>query len=88
MKVSYNWLQDLFEKKLPPVNVVAEEIIMHSFEVESIDEVEVFGEKDWVLDVKVLPNRGHDCNCHVGIAKEIAILFDLPLKVADRDRDV
>ena len=36
--------------------------------------------QDWVLDVKVTANRGHDCLCHLGIAKEISAILDIPLK--------
>lgn len=29
---------------------------------------------DWLLDVKILPDRAHDCLSHVGLAREIASL--------------
>ncbi len=29
---------------------------------------------DWVFDVKILPDRAHDCLAHVGLAREIAAL--------------
>lgn len=29
---------------------------------------------DWLLDIKVLPDRAHDCLSHVGMAREIAAL--------------
>ena len=32
------------------------------------------------LDVKVTANRGHDCLCHRGIAKELSAILKLPLK--------
>lgn len=35
---------------------------------------EVLGQGDSVLDIKVLPDRAHDCLSHVGIAREIAAL--------------
>ncbi len=80
MKISYNWLQDNFGKKLPSPEEIKEKVIMHAFEVESLDEVDALGEKDYLFDIKILPNRAHDCNGHLGIAKEIAVLFDLPIK--------
>jgi phenylalanyl-tRNA synthetase beta chain len=76
MKISYNWLQTYFEKPLPKPDRLAEELTMHSFEVEDIEEVG----NDSVLDIDVLPNRAHDCLAHHGIAKEVSILFNVPPK--------
>lgn len=72
MKISRDWLQRYFEKPLPDSDALAEALTFHAFEIESI-------END-ILDVKVTPNRGHDCLCHHGIAKEIAAILDLPIK--------
>ncbi len=80
MKVSYNWLQDSFESKLPSPEALKEQIIMHSFEVETLEEIDALGTKDYLFDIKILPNRAHDCNGHMGIARELAVLLDLPLK--------
>lgn len=76
MKVSYNWLQNYFEEKLPNPEELSEGIIFHSFEVESLDKVK----NDVIFDIKVLPDRAHDCLSHWGIAKEISAIFDLKLK--------
>ncbi|MFA5000648.1 MAG: phenylalanine--tRNA ligase subunit beta [Candidatus Paceibacterota bacterium] len=78
MLVSHNWLQKYFDAKLPKASVLADKIIFHAFEVEDI--VEKDG--DCLMDVKVLPDRAHDCLCHYGLAKEISALFDLRLKSA------
>jgi phenylalanyl-tRNA synthetase beta chain len=75
MKISYNWLQTYFNMPLPSVEKLSEGITMHAFE---IDETINLGD-DTVLDVKVLPNRAHDCLSHYGIAKEISTIFDIPL---------
>ncbi|MBI5529655.1 MAG: phenylalanine--tRNA ligase subunit beta [Deltaproteobacteria bacterium] len=40
---------------------------------------QALGKGACVLDVNVTPNRG-DCLCHVGIAREVAAIFGLPLK--------
>jgi phenylalanyl-tRNA synthetase beta chain len=71
MRFSYNWLQSFFDKKLPKPEKLAEVLTMHSFETKA--------EKD-ILDIDVLPNRAHDCFSHLGIAKEISCLFNLPFK--------
>jgi len=76
MKVSYNWLQNYFEEKLPSPEKVSEGIIFHSFEVEEMDKV---GE-DTIFDIKVLPDRAHDCLSHFGIAREVGAIFNLKLK--------
>lgn len=45
---------------------------MHSFEAKAIKNI---------LDIDVLPNRAHDCFCHLGIAKEISAVLKIPLKM-------
>lgn len=45
---------------------------------------------DEVIDIDVLPNRAHDCLSHVGIAREVAMLFRLTFvlpEVADVTSD-
>lgn len=76
MKYSYNWLQKHIVETLPSVEKLKETIIFHAFEVES---EEVRGE-DTILDIKVLPDRAHDCLSHYGMAREIAGLLQLTLK--------
>ena len=76
MKISRLWLQNLFSEPLPPAEELERALTFHAFE---IDGVEMVG-KDHVLDVKVTPNRGHDCLSHRGIAKELAAILKMPLK--------
>jgi len=76
MKISYNWLQNYFDEKLPEPEVISEGIIFHSFEV---DEMEKVGD-DTIFDIKILPDRAHDCLSHWGIAKEVSMIFDLKIK--------
>jgi len=76
MLISYNWLQNYFEEKLPEPEKVAEEVTFHSFEVEEMDKVE----NDTIFDIKILPDRAHDCLSHWGVAKEISAIFDLEIK--------
>ncbi len=75
MKFSYNWLQNYFKEKLPSPEEVAEGIIFHSFEV---DEIEKVGD-DTIFDIKILPDRAHDCLSHWGVAKEIGAIFSLEI---------
>jgi phenylalanyl-tRNA synthetase beta chain len=76
MLISYKWLQKYFNDKLPSPEDISEGIIFHAFEVESVEEVN----GDTVFDIKVLPDRAHDCLSHYGISKEIAVIFDLEIK--------
>ena len=82
MKFSYNWLQNYFEEKLPEPETISEGIIFHSFEVEEMDNVGLPAQagNDTIFDIKILPDRAHDCLSHWGIAKEISAIFDFPIK--------
>jgi len=87
MKFSADWLNEYLKKPLKPEKM-DELLTMHAFEVESIEK---FGE-DFVLDIKVLPNRAHDCMSHIGIAKELAAISSntfVPSKISvNEDKDV
>jgi len=85
MKFSANWLNEYLKKKLSP-EIMAELLTMHAFEVESCEK----NGEDFVLDIKVLPDRAHDCMSHIGIAKELAaisgIVFVPPKMKFEEDR--
>lgn len=70
MKISYNWLK-WYVDPLPNADELAEKIIFSAFEVE---EKEVVGD-DTIFEIKVLPDRAHDCLSHRGMAREIAGLL-------------
>lgn len=76
MKISTHWLQTYFDAPLPTGGDIADILTMYAFEVESVERVGT----DEVLDVKVLPNRAHDCLSHVGIARELSVLLNLEMK--------
>lgn len=76
MLVSYKWLQEYFTEELPSPSDLVDKLTKSSFEVEGMEECN----GDTVIDIDVLPNRAHDCLSHNGIAKEISIVFDIPLK--------
>ncbi|MES2213469.1 MAG: phenylalanine--tRNA ligase subunit beta [Patescibacteria group bacterium] len=76
MKVLYNWLQEYIDAPLPPVRETVDALTMHSFEVEGTEKTET----DTILDIKILPNRSHDCLSHYGIASEICSALRLPRK--------
>lgn len=76
MKISYNWLQKYFYEKLPSKEDVISGITFHSFEIEGVEDYE----DDTILDIKILPDRAHDCLSHFGIAKELSTIFNIPIK--------
>ncbi|MDP2934570.1 MAG: phenylalanine--tRNA ligase beta subunit-related protein, partial [bacterium] len=75
MKASYNWLRE-YVKNLPKPEKLADLLTMHSFEVKTPEK----SGNDYLLDIDVLPNRAHDCLCHLGIAKECAALIKSKIK--------
>ena len=75
MKISKLWLDKFFDAPLPDAATLADALTFRAFE---IDGIEKMGD-DEVLDVKVTPNRGHDCLSHRGIAKELSAILGIPL---------
>ena len=88
MKVSKLWLDKFFDgalpagrQALPEAAVLADALTFHAFEIDGVEQFEghQMSVKDEVLDVKVTPNRGHDCLSHRGIAKELSAILKLPI---------
>ena len=52
---------------------------MRSFEVEGLEKKG----KDFILDIAILPNRAHDLLSHLGVAREVAVILNLKLKIKD-----
>ncbi|MBP7770431.1 MAG: phenylalanine--tRNA ligase subunit beta [Candidatus Pacebacteria bacterium] len=75
MQISRNWLNNFFDAPLPSAEELSDALTFHAFE---IDGVEKHGDDD-ILDVKVTPNRGHDCLSHRGIAKELSAILNIPV---------
>src|SRR3989344_3506861 len=76
MKISYNWLQNYFDDKLPVPEKLAELITFSFAEVEGIEKR---GE-DIILDVKVLPDRACYALSHRGVAYEAAAVLNIKKK--------
>lgn len=86
MKISYAWLQKYFDAPLPSVEKLSDAITFKAFEIDGVDPVREPSASngagqiiDWVLDVKVLPDRTHDCLSYRGIAKEVSTILGVPL---------
>src|SRR3989338_6229165 len=76
MLVSYRWLAEYFDGEPQTPQEIAEALILYAFEVESSEE----HADDTIFDIKILPDRAHDCLSHRGIAKEIAAILRLKFK--------
>jgi phenylalanyl-tRNA synthetase beta chain len=76
MKFSYDFLQSFFEKKLPPTEELADLLMMHFFEVESVEK----NGDDFVIDIDILPSRTADCFSHIGIVREISAITGMKYK--------
>jgi phenylalanyl-tRNA synthetase beta chain len=81
MKVSYNWLNEYFQGKLPAPEKLENLLTMYSMEIDGIEKVG----GDFVIDAKTTPNLNHFCLCHRGIAREAGVILNLPAKKYSRD---
>src|SRR5271157_5515603 len=75
MIVSWNWLTDYIRLDMP-VEVLTERLMLSGLNHESTSEVG----GDLAIDLEVTSNRP-DCLGHIGIAREIGVLFDRPLRL-------
>jgi phenylalanyl-tRNA synthetase beta chain len=77
MIVSWNWLTDYVRLDIP-VDVLTGRLALAGLNLESISDVG----GDIAIDLEVTSNRP-DCLGHLGVAREIAVLFDKALRVPD-----
>src|SRR5512135_262033 len=77
MKVSLEWLRDFVDIQASP-DEVAHRLTMAGLEIEGMETVG----GDIIFEVNVTPNRP-DCLSVLGIAREVAAVFGLPLKMPD-----
>lgn len=76
MKFSFNWLKEYIDLKKISPEELAKVLTLKSFEVKKISKIS----RDYILDVDILPNRAHDSLSYIGLAKEVAALFNLKFK--------
>ncbi len=77
MIVSWNWLTDYLRLDIP-VEVLSERLALTGLNLESIEDVG----GDIAIDLEVTSNRP-DCLGHLGVAREISVLFEKNLCVPD-----
>ncbi len=81
MLFSKDWLSQYIDGEMPKTEDIAEQIGLHSFEVEGFEEKD----GDAIIDIDVLPNRAHDALSYLGMAGEVALIFNLPFKMVDTE---
>lgn len=79
MIISWNWLCELVPLKVTPAELV-ERLMMAGLNHEG---TEPLG-NDFAIDLEITSNRP-DCLGHIGVAREAAVLFDLPLRFSEAD---
>lgn len=77
MIVSWDWLKDYLKLEMTHDELVAR-LTMSGLNHESTHRVD----HDRAIDLEVTSNRS-DCLGHLGVAREISVLFDLPLTIPD-----
>ncbi len=75
MIVSWNWLTEYLRLDMP-VDTLTDRLALSGLNHESTGDAG----GDFAIDLEVTSNRP-DCLCHIGVAREISVLFDKPLKV-------
>jgi phenylalanyl-tRNA synthetase beta chain len=75
MLISYNWIKTYFKDSIPQPKELADIITMGAFEIDGMEEKEIGGVKDTILDVKVLPDRSPYALSHRYLAQEIGALL-------------
>jgi phenylalanyl-tRNA synthetase beta chain len=77
MIVSWNWLTDYLRLDMP-VEALTERLALSGLNRESVDDVG----GDIAIDLEVTSNRP-DCLGHLGVAREIAVLYERALRIPD-----
>jgi phenylalanyl-tRNA synthetase beta chain len=76
MIVSWKWLQEYVGLSMP-LEELTERLTISGLNLEGLEKIGA----DWAIDLEVTSNRP-DCLGHVGVAREVAVLWDLPLQLS------
>ena len=79
MRIQFSWLREFVDVPGSPASV-AQTMSVRGFAVEGI---ETLADGDAVLDFEITANRP-DCLSLIGMAREVATAYDLPLRAAGR----
>jgi len=75
MIVSWNWLKEYVDLTMS-VDELTERLTLSGLNLEGVEKI---GDDDVAIDLEVTSNRP-DCLGHIGVAREIAVLWNQPLK--------
>jgi len=75
VKLTYNWLKDFVNIKIPP-KALADKLTMAGLEVVSLEEKD----GDWVFEIEITSNRP-DWLSVIGIAREVAAITNAKFKI-------
>jgi phenylalanyl-tRNA synthetase beta subunit len=74
MIISYKWLNNFFNNKLPSAESVAETFTNNIAEVDAINKAE---NGQTILDIKITPNLAHSCLSHRGLARMLGAKINI-----------
>lgn len=80
MKITYNWLKDFVDIKIPP-QALADKLTMAGLEVTSLEE----RDGDFVFEIEITSNRP-DWLSVIGVAREVAAITNQKMKLDTRRR--
>lgn len=82
MIISYNWLNNFFNNKLPSAESIAETLTNNIAEVDAINTAP---NGQTILDVKITPNLAHSCLSHRGLARMLGAKISILPNKNSRD---
>ncbi|MFZ2038337.1 MAG: phenylalanine--tRNA ligase beta subunit-related protein [Minisyncoccia bacterium] len=82
MIISYNWLNNFFNNKLPTPESIAETLTNNIAEVDAINTAP---NGQTILDVKITPNLAHSCLSHRGLARMLGAKINILPNKNSRD---
>ena len=80
MIVSWNWLKQYVPLEMP-LDELTDRLTMAGLNLEGVEQVETAG-GDVAIDLEVTSNRP-DWLGHIGIAREVSVLYEAPLTVPE-----
>lgn len=73
MLVSYKWIKEYLGDQTPSVSDLVQNLTLKSFEIEAVEEKD----GDHIIDIKVMPDRNHDCLAVLGVVREIVAVCNI-----------
>lgn len=85
MKILYSQIKDLVPGVKAEPREIGEILTMIGFMMDSLEEVQYLGKKDYLLSLEVRQNRA-DCLSVLGLAREIAAYYGLEVRTANAEQ--